>query len=471
MTRVSDRAAFALAVAEGGGLPFLALALMTGDEVRRLLTETSELLGDLPWGVGILGFTPPEVRAGPVGGGARRPPAVRPHRRRPTLAGGTPGGGRHRHLPARPLARPARPLPAGGRPPVRVRGLRVRRPRRPPGQLPPVGHPDRAPPGHARRPARPARSLRRRHRRRAVGGHGRGRGRAPVGGRRHGRRPHGDRLPVHRGGGGRGRHPPRVPAGGGRVPGDGAAGDVARPRHPVRPHALRRGLRRGPPAADGRRRVPTGHVGRAGAAQPGPAADRVQGPQAGRGPAGDGRRGRAAAGRDVHDRPGGGPAGRRHHHRRAPRPGHRGGRRLPRRPGVGPGPRRRPTTDAADAARPLDVAIVGMACVYPGAPDAAAFWANVVAGVDSVTEVPATRWDPDLYYDKRLVQGPPGPDPVEVGRLHPRDPLRRPRLRHPAVVAGGHRAGAAPRPRGGGPGPGRRRLRQAAAPSPATARR
>ncbi len=62
MTRVSDRAAFALAVAEGGGLPFLALALMTGDEVRRLLTETSELLGDLPWGVGILGFTPPEVR-------------------------------------------------------------------------------------------------------------------------------------------------------------------------------------------------------------------------------------------------------------------------------------------------------------------------------------------------------------------------------------------------------------------------
>ncbi|MEA2684992.1 MAG: hypothetical protein QOE93_187, partial [Actinomycetota bacterium] len=62
MTRVSDRAPFALAVAEGGGLPFLALALMTGDEVRRLLTETSELLGDLPWGVGILGFTPPEVR-------------------------------------------------------------------------------------------------------------------------------------------------------------------------------------------------------------------------------------------------------------------------------------------------------------------------------------------------------------------------------------------------------------------------
>ena len=62
MTRVSDRAAFAAAVAEGGGLPFLALALMTGDEVRALLEETAPLLGDRPWGVGILGFVPPEVR-------------------------------------------------------------------------------------------------------------------------------------------------------------------------------------------------------------------------------------------------------------------------------------------------------------------------------------------------------------------------------------------------------------------------
>ncbi len=63
MTRVSDRAAFAAAVAEGGGLPFLALALLPAHEVRELLTETAERLGDQPWGVGVLGFVPAELRA------------------------------------------------------------------------------------------------------------------------------------------------------------------------------------------------------------------------------------------------------------------------------------------------------------------------------------------------------------------------------------------------------------------------
>jgi acyl transferase domain-containing protein/NAD(P)H-dependent flavin oxidoreductase YrpB (nitropropane dioxygenase family)/NAD(P)-dependent dehydrogenase (short-subunit alcohol dehydrogenase family) len=62
MTRVSDKAAFAHAVAKDGGLPFLALALMRGPQVRDLLEETSKLLGALPWGVGILGFVPTELR-------------------------------------------------------------------------------------------------------------------------------------------------------------------------------------------------------------------------------------------------------------------------------------------------------------------------------------------------------------------------------------------------------------------------
>lgn len=63
MTRVSDVPEFADRVARDGGLPFLALALLRGPRVRSLLAETKALLGDRPWGVGILGFVPAELRA------------------------------------------------------------------------------------------------------------------------------------------------------------------------------------------------------------------------------------------------------------------------------------------------------------------------------------------------------------------------------------------------------------------------
>ncbi len=62
MTRVSDSPAFAAAVAEGGGLPFLALALLRGPQVEAMLEETTRLLGDKPWGVGLLGFIPEVLR-------------------------------------------------------------------------------------------------------------------------------------------------------------------------------------------------------------------------------------------------------------------------------------------------------------------------------------------------------------------------------------------------------------------------
>ena len=39
------------------------------------------------------------------------------------------------------------------------------------------------------------------------------------------------------------------------------------------------------------------------------------------------------------------------------------------------------------------IAIVGMSCRFPGAPDADAFWNNLVAGVSSIREIPADRWD------------------------------------------------------------------------------
>jgi len=62
MTRVSDTSAFAHSVAEAGALPFLALSLMRGPEIEKLLNETRTKLGGMPWGVGILGFVPQQLR-------------------------------------------------------------------------------------------------------------------------------------------------------------------------------------------------------------------------------------------------------------------------------------------------------------------------------------------------------------------------------------------------------------------------
>ncbi len=79
---------------------------------------------------------------------------------------------------------------------------------------------------------------------------------------------------------------------------------------------------------------------------------------------------------------------------------------------------------------PLDIAIVGMACLYPGADDLAGFWANILANIDSVTEVPAERWDPGIYYaDPGDKSTPPRGDwtPSKWGGFLPDipfDPLR-----------------------------------------------
>lgn len=46
----------------------------------------------------------------------------------------------------------------------------------------------------------------------------------------------------------------------------------------------------------------------------------------------------------------------------------------------------------------VPVAIIGMACIYPGAPDLAHYWDNIVRAVDAISEVPEARW-PARYYD------------------------------------------------------------------------
>src|SRR5437588_4081505 len=47
------------------------------------------------------------------------------------------------------------------------------------------------------------------------------------------------------------------------------------------------------------------------------------------------------------------------------------------------------------------VAIVGMACRFPGAGNLNEYWTLLRDGVDAVTEVPAARWDAAAYYDPR----------------------------------------------------------------------
>jgi acyl transferase domain-containing protein len=45
----------------------------------------------------------------------------------------------------------------------------------------------------------------------------------------------------------------------------------------------------------------------------------------------------------------------------------------------------------------LDIAVVGMAALFPGARDLASFRSNIRAGHDAISEVPPGRWDPAFY--------------------------------------------------------------------------
>ena len=45
------------------------------------------------------------------------------------------------------------------------------------------------------------------------------------------------------------------------------------------------------------------------------------------------------------------------------------------------------------------VAIIGMACLLPGAPSLEAYWHNILTKVDATSDPPPEAWDPDVYYD------------------------------------------------------------------------
>ncbi|MGB3311938.1 MAG: type I polyketide synthase [Nodosilinea sp.] len=48
---------------------------------------------------------------------------------------------------------------------------------------------------------------------------------------------------------------------------------------------------------------------------------------------------------------------------------------------------------------PEPIAIVGMACRFPAAPNLRAFWRLLTEGQDAIQAVPADRWDADAFYD------------------------------------------------------------------------
>ena len=52
------------------------------------------------------------------------------------------------------------------------------------------------------------------------------------------------------------------------------------------------------------------------------------------------------------------------------------------------------------SAQPLeDIAIIGMACVFPGAPDIEAYWHNIVSKKDAICDPPTDSWDATALFD------------------------------------------------------------------------
>jgi acyl transferase domain-containing protein/NAD(P)-dependent dehydrogenase (short-subunit alcohol dehydrogenase family) len=52
---------------------------------------------------------------------------------------------------------------------------------------------------------------------------------------------------------------------------------------------------------------------------------------------------------------------------------------------------------AATMHEPL--AVIGLSCLFPQAADPSEFWSNLRRGVDAISEIPPTHWNPDAYYD------------------------------------------------------------------------
>lgn len=55
---------------------------------------------------------------------------------------------------------------------------------------------------------------------------------------------------------------------------------------------------------------------------------------------------------------------------------------------------------ASDRSSEKDIAVIGMACRFPGAPDLGSFWDMLVEGREGIAEIPASRWDWREHFDE-----------------------------------------------------------------------
>ncbi|MED5619068.1 polyketide synthase [Ideonella sp. BN130291] len=78
------------------------------------------------------------------------------------------------------------------------------------------------------------------------------------------------------------------------------------------------------------------------------------------------------------------------------------------------------TSKAVPQAVPAPIAIIGMACIFPQAPDLQAFWNNILNGVDAVGE-PVERWDAQRYLESGRIKTQHGGYLKDLYRFDPRE--------------------------------------------------
>jgi acyl transferase domain-containing protein/phosphopantetheinyl transferase (holo-ACP synthase) len=86
---------------------------------------------------------------------------------------------------------------------------------------------------------------------------------------------------------------------------------------------------------------------------------------------------------------------------------------------AGKEPTRAGTQDAAVDLR-APIAIIGMACIFPQAPDLHAFWNNILEGVDAIGE-PVADWGAQRYLDAGRIKTPFGGYLKDLYRFDPRE--------------------------------------------------